>query len=59
MIAIIILGILIILGIIVNVFDVVISEGYDGYYLIWYLNYNMYGELHKIKYSKRIYKFKK
>jgi hypothetical protein len=59
MIAIIILGILIIIGIIVNVFDVVISEGYDGYYLIWYRNYNMYGELHRIKYSKRIYKFKK
>lgn len=59
MIAIIILSILIILGIVVNVFDVVISEGYDGYYLVWYRNYNMYNELHRIKYSKRIYKFKK
>jgi len=59
MITTIILSILIILGIIVNVFDVVISEGYDGYYLVWYRNYNTYNELHRVKYSKRIIKFKK
>jgi hypothetical protein len=52
------IGILVILLLIIIIFDVNFTEGHDGYYIIWYRRYESFDGIKKVKYSKRVIKFK-
>jgi hypothetical protein len=44
--------------ILVEIYDVKTYEGFDGYYICWYKKYDTSDGLIRVKYSRRIYKFK-
>lgn len=43
---------------IIHIFEITFVEGWDGYYIVWYKKYEGPNGIMKIKYSKRIKKFK-
>jgi len=43
---------------IIHIFEITFVEGWDGYYIVWYKKYESPNGIMKIKYSKRIKKFK-
>lgn len=54
----IIIIILVVLLCLIHIFEVSFIEGFDGYYIIWYRKHDTSDGIVRVKYSKRITKFK-